>query len=559
MPDYATIAEAGAAFTRDYWAMYPRERALFNYYPGGAAHAGMHTGDGVVTDYRPENVARRLREVEAWQMTLADLDELARTPGDRRDLAILRWVAGAEHFTLTEIRPHRTVPAHYADTVDISGYLRRDYAPFEERLRGLAAHLEAIPAALVVARANLDTPVAAAQLLNARASYGGHIDFIGDDLTALVAPCTDVALRERIGRSAAGAVAALREFDDFLASKEAGSEEVPFAFGEARFIGLLRAFDLIDLPLAEIKRHGQADLERNRALLEAWCKRLDPEASPRETVARLARDHPPADGLVDAAWTTLEALRDFTIAHDLVAVPTEVRCDVGEIPPYFRWAFAMMDYPGAFEPEDSGAHFWMNSPSPEWPATDQEAWLRRFSYSSVVNTAAHEAYPGHFVQSMHNRRAPSDIARSFGAFTHWEGWAHYIEELILDEGYGDGDPALRIAQLQAALLRDARYLAAIGLHCEGMTVDEATELIADATMLDGLPSRREALRGTFDPGYGCYTLGKLLIRKLRADVERERGATFTLRGFHNELLGHGGPPFAILRALLLKEDDGKLL
>jgi hypothetical protein len=559
VPDYATIAEVGAAFTRDYWAMYPRERALFNYYPGGAAHAGMHTGDGIVADYRPENVARRLREVEGWQATLAGLDELVRTPGERRDLAILRWVAGAEHFTLTEIRPHRTVPAHYADTVDISGYLRRDYAPFEERLRGLAAHLEAIPEALAVAQANLDTPVAAAQLANARASYSGHVDFIGDDLAALVAPCTDVALRERIGRGAAGAVVALQEFDRFLASKEAGAEAVPFAFGEARFTGLLRAFDLIDLPLAEIKRHGQADLARNRALLEEWCKRLDRHASPRETVARLARDHPPADGLVDAAWTTLEALRDFTIARDLVAVPTEVRCDVSEIPPYFRWAFAMMDYPGAFEPEDSGAHFWMNSPSPEWPAADQEAWLRRFSYSSVVNTSAHEAYPGHFVQSMHNRRAPSDIARSFGAFTHWEGWAHYIEEMILDEGYGDGDPALRIAQLQAALLRDARYLAAIGLHCEGMTVDEAAKLIADATMLDGLPSRREALRGTFDPGYGSYTLGKLLIRKLRADVEREHGAEFTLRGFHDELLGHGGPPFAILRPLLLKEDDGKLL
>ena len=293
MPEYATIAAAGAAFTRDYWAMYPRERALFNYYPGGAAHAGMHTGDGIVADYRPENVARRLRAVEAWQATLAGLDDLARTPGERRDLAILCWVAGAEHFTLTEIRPHRTVPAHYADTVDISGYLRRDYAPFEERLRGLAAHLEAIPEALAVAQANLDTPVAAAQLANARASYSGHVDFIGDDLAALVAPCADVALRERIERGAAGAVAALQEFDSFLVSKEDGAEAVPFAFGEARFSGLLRAFDLIDLPLAEIKRYGQADLERNRALLEEWCKRLDPHAAPRETVAQLALDYPP--------------------------------------------------------------------------------------------------------------------------------------------------------------------------------------------------------------------------------------------------------------------------
>ncbi len=559
MRDFATVAEAGAAFSREYWAMYPRERALFNYYPGGAAHAGIHTGDGMVTDFRPEAVARRLRAVEGWGATLAALDGRASTPGDRRDLAILRWVAGAEQFTLTEIRPHRTVPGHYADTVDISGYLRRDYAPLAERLTALAAHLDLIPDALVTAQANLDMPVAGPQLDGARASFAGHAAFIGGDLAALVAPCPDAALRGRIARGAERAVAALRDFDRFLDGKRAGAPEADFAFGTARFTGLLRAFDLVDLPLDEVRRHGQADLDRNLALLREWCGRLDPHADPRDVVARLALDHPPADGLVRAAESTLEALRDFTIARDLVAVPTEERCDVSEIPVYFNWAFAMMDYPGAFEPESSGAHYWMNSPDPAWPAADREAWLRRFSHAAIVNTSAHEAYPGHFVQSMHNRRAPSDIAKSFGSFTHWEGWAHYIEEMILDEGYGDGDPALRIAQLQAAILRDARYLAAIGLHCDGMTVAEATDLIADATLLERLPAEREALRGTFDPGYGSYALGKLMIRKLRRDVEREVGADFSLRAFHDNLLGHGGPPFAILRPLLLREDDGRVL
>lgn len=559
MRDFATIEEAGAAFSREYWSMYPRERALFNYYPGGAAHAGIHSGDGVVADYRPEAVARRLRAVEGWQATLAALDDRAQSPGDRRDLAILRWVAGAERFTLSEIRPHRTVPAHYADTVDVSGYLRRDYAPLAERLNALAAHLDRIPDALAVAEANLDEPVAAPQLDNARASYAGHAVFIGEELAALVGDAPDPVVRGRIERGAERAVAALRRFDQFLVGKAAQATEAEFAFGTARFTGLLRAFDLVDLPLDEIRRHGQADLDRNLDLLREWCGRLDPRAAPREVVARLALDHPPADGLVAAAEATLESLRDFTIARDLVAIPTEVRCDVSEIPVYFKWAFAMMDYPGAFEPEAAGAHYWMNSPDPSWPAADQEAWLRRFSSPSIVNTSAHEAYPGHFVQSMHNRRAPSSIAKSFGSFTHWEGWAHYIEEMILDEGYGEGDPALRIAQLQAALLRNARYLAAIGLHCDGMTVAEATKLIADATMLEGLPAEREALRGTFDPGYGSYALGKLMIRKLRRDVEREAGAAFSLRDFHDALLGHGGPPFAILRPLLLREDDGRVL
>lgn len=267
MREFATIEEAGAAFSREYWAMYPRERALFNYYPGGAAHAGVHTGDGVVADYRPEAVARRLRAVEAWQATLAALDDRAHTPGERRDLAILRWVAGAEQFTLAEIRPHRTVPAHYADTVDISGYLRRDYAPPAERLAALAAHLELIPDALAVAEANLDAPVAAPQLDNARASFSGHATFIGDDLAALVGDLTDPALRGRIARGAERAVAALHRFDQFLVGKESQAAEAEFAFGTARFTGLLRAFDLVDLPLDEVRRHGQADLDRNRDLL----------------------------------------------------------------------------------------------------------------------------------------------------------------------------------------------------------------------------------------------------------------------------------------------------
>ncbi len=559
MRDFATVQEAGETFSREYWAMYPRERALFNYYPGGAAHAGIHTGDGLVADYTPASVAARLRAVEAWQAALVALTPRAMTPGDRRDLAILRWVAGAERFTLTEIRPHRTVPAHYADTVDISGYLRRDYAPFEERLRGLAAHLERLPDALAIARANLDTPVAAAQLAQARASFSGHVTFIGDDLDALVAPCGDGVLKGRIGRAAAGAVEALRAFDTFLVGKAAQAPEADYALGTARFTGLLRAFELVDLPLEALRRHGQDDLDRNRGLLAEACARLDPATPPQELVARLARDHPTADGLIPATVATLEALRDFTIARDLVGVPTEERCDVSAIPPYYKWAFAMMDYPGAFEPEGSGAHYWMNPPDPAWPAADREAWLRRFSYASVVNTSAHEAYPGHFVQSMHNRRAPSPIARSFGAFTHWEGWAHYVEEMLLDGGYGADDPALRIAQFQAALLRDARYLAAIGLHCDGMTVDEATALIVDATGLERLPAYHEALRGTFDPGYGSYALGKLLIRKLRRDAEREQGAAFTPRAFHDAILAHGGPPFAILRPLVLRQDDGQLL
>jgi uncharacterized protein (DUF885 family) len=241
-----------------------------------------------------------------------------------------------------------------------------------------------------------------------------------------------------------------------------------------------------------------------------------------------------------------------------VSIPSDVAPLVTETPPFHRWSFASMDSPGAFEAEDAGAHYYVTSPEPDWSSTQKEQWMRRFYRAALVNLSAHEAFPGHYVQSMHKRLAATPVQRAFDAFTHWEAWAHYCEQMLLDEGFAS-DPASRVAQLQAALLRDARYMVAIGMHCDGMTVDEATQFIMDATLMDELPARREAERGTFDPGYGNYTLGKLMLQKLRRDAEAEQGAEFSLLAFHDAFLGHGAPPFPILRPRLLREDDGRVV
>ena len=558
MRAFPTFAAAAEAFLAEYCAMYPRERALYNYFPGGAAHFGIHTGAGKVPDYRPASVAARLRAVAAWHDAFGALEPLVRDDNDRLDLAIMRWIADAERFALAELRPHRTIPAHYASSVDITHYLRRDYAPRDVRLRGLVEQLEQVPAVLSVARENLDTPIAAPILAYSRGAFAGHAAFIGDDLLALVADAPDAALRARIAGAAHRAVVAIEDFERFLDTKESEAAGASFALGEARFLGLLRTFEQVDLPLAELKRHGQADLARNQARLREVCARIDPDADPRAVIAGLRRDHPPADGLVPATAALLESLRSFLIERDLVGVPSEVRCAVEEIPPFFKWAFAMMDYPGGLDREDAGAYYWVNSPDPAWPAADREAWMARYTYPALANLSAHEAYPGHYLQSIHNHHAPTTLARCFGAFTHWEGWAHYCEELMVEAGYLDGDPAFQVAQLQDALLRDARYLVAIGLHCEGMTIAEATTLIMEATQLARPPAEREAMRGAFDPGYGCYTLGKLLVKRLRRDAEREWGAAFSLRRFHDALLAHGSPPLAILRPRLLQR-AGQLL
>jgi hypothetical protein len=555
---FENVAEAGDAYLRDYAEMYPRERAAYGFFPFGAAYMGLHDGDGRVTDYRPEAVEQRLHALDGWARELDAVAGAAATEDDITDLAILRWVHAAETFALRELQPHRFHPLHYNDTIDVSGYIRRNYAPLDERLRGLLSHLQAIPDALGVAQSNLDAPLPLISVQQARQSFRGHVFFMQKDLLDAVHASGDRALVADIELAAEVAINAIADLIEFLGEKEREAAD-EFALGTERFLGLLRSFELVDLSLDELRAAGQADLEANRARLEAACRAIDPAVSMREVSDRIRENHPTPEGLLPATADVLGSLRQFIIDNRIVSIPSAVEPLVAETPPFHRWSFASMDSPGAFEDEASGAHFYVTSPEPDWNSVQKEQWMRRFFEAAIVNTSAHEAYPGHYVQSMHKRLAPTTVQKAFDSFTHWEAWAHYSEQMMLDEGYDAADPAQRVAQLQAALLRNARYMVAIGMHCDGMTVDEATQIIMDATLMDELPSRREAERGTFDPGYGNYALGKMMLIKLRRDAEREQGASFSLQAFHDAFLGHGAPPLPIIRRRMLREDNGKLV
>ena len=230
-----------------------------------------------------------------------------------------------------------------------------------------------------------------------------------------------------------------------------------------------------------------------------------------------------------------------------------------ETPPFLRWASAMMDTPGPLDEQATEAFYYVTPVEPHWTPEQAEEWLRTLNYAMLRNTSVHEAYPGHYIHSLHNRLAPTIVSRVFGAYSFWEAWAHYVEEMMIAEGYGGGDQRLHLAQIGDALLRNVRYVCAIRMHTMGMTVAEATERFRREAFLEPLAAEREAMRGTFDPGYLCYTLGKLELRKLRADAERERGDAFTLRQFHDEVLSFGAPPLALVRAAMLRHNDGAVL
>ncbi len=564
------IAEAGAAFLQEFAQMWPRERSVYGFWPFGAAYMGLHDRDGALADFSSGTISRRLQTLDAWATTI---ERLAPASHDGRnnehiDLATLRWVCNAERFALREIQPHRSRPMHYNDTLDVSLYIRRNYAPLDERLQGLLRHLRAIPDALDVARTNLDfsVPIASIDLQQARRAFRGHIYYMQKDLLTGVSQTRDSALAQQIEDAAETAIGSIADLVDYL-SANAHRASAASAIGEARFMGLLREFDLIDLSLDDLRRAGQANLDANRAQLLDLCRQIDPSASVPEVASRLQDNHPAWDALLPAARDVLASLRNHIVERDLVGLPFAYEPIVDETLPFHRWGFASMDSPGVFEAPDANAYYYVTSPDADWNSVQKNQWMRRFNYPSIANTSAHEAYPGHYVQSMHKRLAPTPVQQAFDCFTHWEAWAHYSEQMMLDEGYGTGageDAALamRVAQLQGALLRNARYMVAIGLHCDDMSVEEATQVIMDATQMDELPARQEAERGTFDPAYGNYCLGKMMLLKLRDDVQREQqaqGTAFTLRKFHDDFLSHGAPPFPIVRARMLQNDDGKLL
>jgi hypothetical protein len=333
-----------------------------------------------------------------------------------------------------------------------------------------------------------------------------------------------------------------------------------FGIGAEMFSRMLAVNELVDLPLEYILEVGRANLEANKAAYIETAHEIEPAMDVREVALMMSTDHPTKETLIPDAADMLEELRDFIIESDLVSVPSEVRCKVVETPPFLRWGFAFMDSPGPFEEKATDAYYYVTPVEEEWTEQQAEEWLRRFNYASLCDVSIHEAYPGHYLHFLHaSARVTSPVRKVFGSYSFVEGWAHYCEQMMVEEGYRGDTPVLRFAQLGEALLRNCRYVAAIMMHTGRMTLDEATRFFMENGFMDELPAQKEALRGTFDPGYLNYTLGKLLILKLRDDLKAKEGDNFNLKRFHDSMLALGYPPVPLVRQYLLAEENTPIL
>ena len=382
--------------------------------------------------------------------------------------------------------------------------------------------------------------------------------FYREDLPRAAEDVSDRSVLEPFHGARETAARAVEGFADGLKARLEGSS-ADFAIGPDLYLGMLKYGEMVDLPCSRLLQVGQQDLERNLEALEEAARRLDPSRSPRELVEHIALDHPTAQSLIPEAGRLLEDIREFIARRDIISLPSQDRCQVQETPSFMRWAFAAMDTPGLLERQATEAYYYVTPVEESWTEQQAEDWLSDFNYQTIQIVSIHEVYPGHFLQSLHGRGAPSLTSKANSSYSFSEGWAHYTEEMMLDEGYGRNNGALKLAQICDALLRDCRYLCAIGMHTQGMSVDEATRTFVDKAFMSEFPARKEAMRGTFDPGYLNYTLGKLMILKLREDYRREQGASFSTRAFHDRLLSYGTPPVPLLREAILKDPSGLAL
>jgi uncharacterized protein (DUF885 family) len=525
---------------------------FFRVSPEFAVYQGRHEFDGQLPDWSGTGLANRisfLRSTIAAAEAFGD-DRLTREQRFERDylIAVMRgqlfWDAVAD-------QPH-TNPDYYVGSLDPSVYVTRPYAPPEQRLRAYLRYLSNVPRATAQIRANLRTPLPLSFIDYGKAGFGGFAEYYRGDGKAAFASVQDTTLQRELDTLSALAADSMQRLADWLESQRPNATQ-DFALGADRFAQMLRDTEMVDLPLDQLEAIGRADLVRNQQALREACGRYAPGATIPDCMARMSANKAEG-GPVQGARAQLAGLRRFIEQHDLVSIPGTEEAQVEEAPPYNRQNFAYIDIPGPYE-RGLPSVYYIAPPDPSWTPEVQAGFVP--GEADLLFTSVHEVWPGHFLNFLHANRSPFTFGRVFVGYAFAEGWAHYGEEMMWDAGLGDGDPETHVGQLSNALLRDCRFLSAIGMHTGRMTMDESRRLFLEQCFQDEGNARQQSARGTYDPAYLNYTMGKLMIRRLREDWTRSRGGRSAWKAFHDRFLGFGGPPIPLVRREMMEEREAR--
>jgi uncharacterized protein (DUF885 family) len=554
--DYEAVAEE---YIKGYLAARPLQGTAL----------GLHEYDGKITDYSRLALDAELSRLRRFDDRLNKFDPTKLSARQSIDLRVLQAAVKRDLFEMQDMSVFERNPMVYARAADVNVYIKRNFAPLEDRVRSLVAIESQIPNILIAARTNLNETLSRPFVELAIQIARGSADFLKKDLVAAVSGLKDEQLRAAFQEANRKAANALNDYAAWLEREKLPKASLEFTLGEEKFRRFLAQTELVDLPPQKILEIGMAQLKAEQEAFANAAKIIDPDKSPIEVFRQIQSEHPTPENLIPDVAKNLDKIRKYVSSHHLVGIPSDVRAKVKETPQYLRaTSFASMDTPGPFEKRATEAYYYVTPTENDWPEKQKEEWLTAFNYYTSDVVSIHEAYPGHYVQFLRlNASSASKVEKIFGSYAFIEGWAHYCEKMMIDEGYSSptaGTPSeedakraakYRMAQADEALLRLCRLCVSIKMHTENMSIEEATKFFQDNCYYEEKPARQEAMRGTFDPGYLNYTLGKLQILKLRDDYKAQQGDEFSLEKFHNELLNHGMPPIRLLREIMLKDQS----
>jgi uncharacterized protein (DUF885 family) len=527
----------------------------FAAHPDFAVYQGKHEFDGKLPDWSEDGLKKEIARLksEREKAALFKDDQLDERQRFERDYLIsqidkdLFWREVAD-------TPH-TNPTFYSDSIDPDVYVSREYAPLETRIKSYTAYARNVPNALQQIKTNLKMPMPKTLVKIGRTTIGGLADFYSKDVVKVFEPVKDENAQKDFKEANDAAAKAVKDFDAWLGEQEKTATD-NFALGADKFKQMLKQTEGVDIDLAKLEEIARKDLQRNLDAFKQECEKFAPGKTLQECNAQVSASKAEGANVVEAATKQLADLRKFVQEKDIVSVPGTEECKVAQAPPYKAWNFAYINIPGPYETNLPSVYY-VSPPDPSWSKEKQDAYIP--GKGSLLFTSVHEGYPGHFLQFLHANRSKSKFGQVFVGYAFAEGWAHYTEEMMYEAGLGNNDPELHLGQLQEALLRNVRFISAIGLHTKGMTVEESKKMFVEQGLQDEGNAEQQANRGTFDAAYLNYTMGKLMIKKLREDWTASRGGRNAWKQFHDQFLTYGGPPIPLVRkAMMGTGDNGSL-
>ena len=535
----ATAAPAKPAATDRFGAL--RDRWLDQFQsddPAFGRSLGLHQYDGLLADYSAAGIKARLARLHAGLDELAAIDVKALSPDQALDYVLIRSQVEQGLFFGEDLDLWEKSPMFYGDLFGVNVYLDRDYGPVADRAAKLLMHEKAALAVLPLMRANLKGPFSKPVTETAINVYAGYAEYLRGEVVSLLKGVGSPEFQADFAKTNEALAVEAEKIATWLKKDELPRGDSSHILGLANFQKLLRVQEGLTTPVAELRKMGEDNLAANQKIFDQLKEGVHVTRST-------------ADSVLTDATRMMNDARDFVIAKKIATLRTEDRAVVKETPAYDRWNAASLDPPGPYEPHATTAFYYITKPNPTWPKEEQEGYLE--PKGVLMSTTVHEVYPGHFLQFQWSKNAPTRAQRNLGSYSFIEGWAHYVEQMMADEGFGADDPQNRFGQVTEALLRDCRFLASIGMHTDGMTLEQAETLFMNQCHQDKATAHEQAVRGTFDPGYFAYTLGKIQILALRDEARARLGDKFSLQKFHDALLSHGSPAVPLIRARVLAD------